>query len=188
MSNKMLLRAGAGLSALALATAPAYARTAASGGGSAAQSEQIRVLQAEVEALTARLDAQENGTRAIQQAAADAQAQAAEAVAQAAAATAATKDVPAQVKVALDKEPRMKTQWFDNTTISGRMYFNFTNINQKVGGLGAGFPHPAGEPNGVLNGTGFNIKRMYLGIDHTFNSVFSANLTMDAANVVGRTS
>jgi hypothetical protein len=63
------------------------------------------------------------------------------------------------------------------------MYFNFSNINQKQNG-----EHLAGEPNGHNNGTGFNIKRMYLGIDHTFNSVFSANLTMDVANVIGRTS
>jgi hypothetical protein len=181
----MLLRAGVGLSALVLATTPVFARAAKSSAGSsaAAQAEQIRVLQAEVEALTARLDAAENNSRAIQQAAADAQAQAAEAVAQATAATAATKDVPAQVKVALDKEPRMKPQWFDNTQVSGRMYFNFSNINQRQNGA-----HLAGEPNGTLNGTGFNIKRFYLGIDHTFSPIFSANLTMDVANVVGRTS
>jgi hypothetical protein len=57
------------------------------------------------------------------------------------------------------------------------MYFNFSNIDQKVNGV-----KQAG------NGTGLNIKRMYLSVDHTFSPIFSADLTMDASNVVGNTS
>src|SRR5262249_50209631 len=125
--------------------------------------------------------------QATQQALHDAQAAAAAATAQAEAAqsqaAAAASAVPNQVKVALEKEPRMKPQWFDSTTVSGRMYFNISNVDQKVNGL-----KPTGTPNNITNGTGFNIKRFYLGIDHTFDKTFSANLTMDASNVVGRTS
>lgn len=190
MLNKMLLRTGAGLGALALATAPALARPAkhhATASASSSQAAEIRALKAQVEALTARLDAQESSAHAAQQAAQDAQTQAAAAAAQAQAASveaaAATKGVAQQVKVVLDKEPRLKPQWFDSTQVSGRMYFNFSNISQRQNGV-----HLAGEPNGHNNGTGFNIKRFYLGIDHTFSPIFSADLTMDVANVVGRTS
>ena len=35
---------------------------------------------------------------------------------------------------------------------------------------------------------GFNIKRFYLGVDHKFNDMFAANVTMDVSNVVGQTS
>jgi hypothetical protein len=187
MSSKMLLRAGAGLGALALAATPALARPAKHATVKhSSESEEIRALKAEVEALTSRLDTQEANQQATQQALHDAQTAAAAAASEAqaaqASATAAASAVPAQVKVALDKEPRMKPQWFDNTTVSGRMYFNFSNVSQKDGGV-----RPNGSPNGVTNGTGFNIKRMYLGIDHTFDKTFSANLTMDVANVVGRT-
>jgi hypothetical protein len=186
MQNLMLLRAGAGLGALALAIAPANARPAKHRpSSSSSQAAEIRELRAQVEALTARLDAQESNSRAAQQAAQDAQAQAAAAAAQAQAAQTqaaqATQGVAQQVKVVLDKEPRLKPQWFDSTQLSGRMYFNFSNINQKIGG---GKPL---ERNGVTNGTGFNIKRFYFGVDHTFDKTFSANLTMDVANVVGRT-
>jgi len=45
------------------------------------------------------------------------------------------------------------------------------------------------KPAGVTspNGTGFNIKRFYLGVDHTFSPIFAANVTMDVSNVVGST-
>jgi len=55
-----------------------------------------------------------------------------------------------------------------DTKISGRMYADFTNIDQKVDGVESG-----------TNGTGFDIKRVYIGIDHSFNDMFSANVTTD---------
>jgi hypothetical protein len=61
------------------------------------------------------------------------------------------------------------------------MYFNISNITAKNGGV-----RTTGA--GSLNGGGFNIKRFYLGIDHTFSPIFSANLTMDVNNVIGQTS
>lgn len=58
--------------------------------------------------------------------------------------------------------------WWDNTSVSGRMYWDFTNISAKNNGV-----------KSSNNGTSFDIKRFYLGIDHTFDKVFSANLTTD---------
>jgi hypothetical protein len=58
--------------------------------------------------------------------------------------------------------------WWDKTSISGRMYWDATNISAKNNGV-----------KSSNNGTSFDIKRFYLGIDHTFDSMFSANLTTD---------
>ena len=58
--------------------------------------------------------------------------------------------------------------WWDDTKISGRMYFDITNIDNKNSGVGS-----------TSNGTSFDIKRFYLGVDHKFNDTFSANLTTD---------
>ncbi|MDB5715346.1 MAG: hypothetical protein JWO15_2743 [Sphingomonadales bacterium] len=132
--------------------------------------------------LTARLDAQEAVTLQQQNATRDVQAQAAAATAQAqaaqATATTAADTVPAQVKTALaaNAPKASPAAWFNDTSISGRMYFNASNINQQLNG---------GKT--AATGTGFNIKRFYLGVDHKFDKTFSANLTMDISNVVGRT-
>lgn len=158
---------------------PVHARTSAS-----SQAAELKALREQVEILTARLDAQEAATLQTQSATRDVQAQAAAATAQAQAAqaTAATTAdaVPTQVKTALAANaPKASAaaSLINDTTISGRMYFNASNINQQLNG---------GKT--AANGTGFNIKRLYLGIDHTFDKTFSANLTMDVSNVVGRTS
>jgi hypothetical protein len=67
-------------------------------------------------------------------------------------------------------------KWAANTQVSGRMFFNESNIHQTRAGLA-----------NAASGTGFNIKRMYLGIDHQFSPVFSASLLMDVSNVIGQT-
>ncbi len=59
--------------------------------------------------------------------------------------------------------------WWNNTSISGRMYFDFTNIENKV----------AGVKSGTNNGVNFDIKRFYVGIDHKFNDTFSGDITTD---------
>ncbi len=66
--------------------------------------------------------------------------------------------------------PTAPSGWWSNTSISGRMYYDVTNINNKANGV---------RVNGGGNGTNFDIKRFYVGIDHTFNSMFSANVTTD---------
>jgi hypothetical protein len=144
-----------------------------------AQAAEIKALRAQLDALTARLDAQEaatakaqSDTQAVQTevAAAASQAQAAQA-----AAAATAQAVPDQVNVALAKAPKPKPNWSDSTVVSGRMYFNASNINQQL---------TNGTKN-AANGTGFNIKRFYLGVDHKFDDVFSGNITTDISNAVG---
>ena len=186
MSTHRSLLAGASIGALALlaAAAPADAKPAAKHRASSASSSsaaEIRELREQVEALKARLDAQENVQAATANVAQDAQAQAVAAATAAQAAQTQAAGVPEQVKTALASQPKPKPQWFDNTSISGRMYFNFSNLDTKSNGARSGGA-------GSLNGTGFNIKRFYLGVDHKFNDMFAANVTMDVSNVVGQTS
>jgi len=61
-----------------------------------------------------------------------------------------------------------KGSWWSNTKISGRMYFDLTNVSSKSSGVKA-----------PQEGFHFDVKRFYLGIDHQFNDIFSANLTTD---------
>jgi hypothetical protein len=60
--------------------------------------------------------------------------------------------------------------WWNNTSISGRMYYDVTNVTNTANGV---------RSPGAGNGTGFDIKRFYVGIDHSFNGMFSANVTTD---------
>jgi hypothetical protein len=60
------------------------------------------------------------------------------------------------------------TGWWSNTSISGRMYFDLSNINNKND-----------DVSNPQNGTHFDIKRFYIGIDHKFDDVWSANVTTD---------
>jgi hypothetical protein len=179
MSTRTSLLAGAGLAALlaSAATAPAEAkpakRHAAAASSNAALAAQVRELTSEVAALTARLNAQD---AAQQQARADA-AQAREQAAQAQAAAqavqtqvaAAQAAVPAQVRTALAAQPKPPARWFDNTSISGRMYFNISHIDQKSDGATVG------------RSTAMDLKRLYLGVDHKFSDMFSASVVTDVS-------
>jgi len=184
MINRFSLFAGTAICTLAMSAGAAHAkpvkhRATHKAAASAGQSEEIRALKAQIEALNARLDAQEASQHATQASAEQAQAQAAAAATQAQQAQTQiaeqTQAMPAQVKdqvkTAMNSAPK---QWFNDTSISGRMYFNFSNINQKVDGA-----------NSTANGTGFNVKRFYIGVDHKFDDVFSANITTDIDNVIG---
>jgi hypothetical protein len=75
--------------------------------------------------------------------------------------------------------PAMPSGWWSNTSISGRMYFDVTNISNKSNGVRVTTATNAtsGATNG--NGTNFDVKRFYIGIDHTFNDTYSANVTTD---------
>ncbi|WBO23180.1 hypothetical protein [Sphingomonas abietis] len=183
MTSKFNLLAGASIGVAMIAAGPALAKPVKHIRHAAAKSNsnaEIDALKAQVEALTARLDAQEQNsaqaTAAINQA--STQAAAAQASAQAAQtqAVAAQTAVPTEVKTQLASLPKPKNAWANDTSISGRMYFNFSNISMKSNGA-----------KNAADGTGFNIKRLYIGVDHTFNSVFSANFTTDISNVVGST-
>ncbi len=61
-----------------------------------------------------------------------------------------------------------------NTTVGGQVFFDFSNISNE-----------AQNSHGVYadttsSGTSFDVKRFYLIVDHTFNDVWSADLTTDA--------
>ncbi len=65
----------------------------------------------------------------------------------------------------------------DDAVLSGRIYADFSNISNKVDGVEsngtAGFGIPAS------NGTGFDVKRFYVGIDKKFTDTWSLNVTTD---------
>src|SRR5690348_17473507 len=63
--------------------------------------------------------------------------------------------------------------WADNTRVSGTMFVDMTNIGQTSNGQKTD-----------ASGTGLDVKRFYLSIDHKFDDVWSANLTTDF-NYVG---
>jgi hypothetical protein len=56
----------------------------------------------------------------------------------------------------------------NDTQLSGKMYFDLTNIDQTSNGV---------KTN--ASGTGFDVKRFYLGVNHKFDDVWSVNLTTD---------
>ncbi len=72
--------------------------------------------------------------------------------------------------------------WWGSTTISGKAYLNTSNIHQTSTDL-------AGHTtDSIQNGTETELKRFYVGIDHKFNDVFSANITTDYRYNSGGTS
>ncbi len=164
---------------MGLVAAPALA-TAAPKDAATQQAEEIRLLKEQITALTARLDAQDAATRATTApAAATARAPAAVAVGPAAVA-AGSAAVVAQGDPSLEKietasanAPKAPAKWYDETKISGRIYYNMSTIEREVDG------------ERTEKGEGFSIKRVYIGIDHKFNDVYSANITTDVAPVVG---
>ena len=172
MQSKITLLGGAALGAvLALGLgAQAQAKPMKHHHMAAAHGEG-RDLSAEVEALRARLDAEEAARQQDQAAISAAQSDAAAARAEAAAAHA---QVASQIEtlpgvVAQDvAKASPKPNWSAGTTIGATVYADLTNISQS--------PTPNNK-----NGTGADIKRAYLSVDHKFNDVWSANLTADFA-------
>src|SRR5947209_3638450 len=106
-------------------------------------------------------------------------AQSAAAAAQAQATTALAQNLATQVQVAKvtnevpPLEKSLKTGWFANTSITGKSFFNVSNIRQHSTDL-AGV-----TTDNAQNGTQTELKRFYIGVDHKFNNVFSANITTD---------
>jgi hypothetical protein len=62
-----------------------------------------------------------------------------------------------------------------DTRFSGKMFFDFSNIDQNNSDSGK---------TGAA-GTGLDVKRFYLGVDHRFDDIWSANLTTDFNYVSG---
>ncbi len=168
MKLRSSLIAGAAAAALlSLSLAPqAHAASKNTDAVIAAQAAEIDALKQEMQMLKARLDAQDARQAQVEQ-----QASQAAATAQAVQAQTASEiqSIPTRVETAVAAAaPKPKESWADNTKISGRMYYNITHIEA--------------ENNGVKvapTGTGFEIKRFYVGIDHKFNDIYSANITTD---------
>jgi hypothetical protein len=132
------------LACSALTSAPALAQAAPTAGDVAALRAEIQALQARVDQLQA---AQSDQAAQVQ-----------------------------QVKAAQVPVPELKKDapgWWSSTTITGKSYFNVSNINQRSTDL-AGV-----TTDNAQNGTQTELKRFYVGIDHKFDDVFSANITTD---------
>jgi hypothetical protein len=139
---------------------------------------QISDLQARLIALETKIDQQGNTQQAVASQAAT-QAETATQLATAASAKADQAQVTATAATTkADKASKGLdlVKWASNTQVSGRMFFNESNISQKTAGA-----------NNANSGTGFNIKRFYLGVDHQFSPMFSGTLLMDISNVIGET-
>jgi len=162
------------LAGTALVTLACPAAGAARGRAVDPRDAKIAALEAEVDALTKRIDADEAAQRtsalqaeAARQSAADAQQQAT---------TALTQPNKAEVAAATPVPPLQKAPapgWWGSTTIGGRFFLNLSSIHQTSTDL-------LGNRTGnVQNGTQTELKRGYVIIDHRFDDTWSANITTD---------
>ena len=120
----------------------------------AVSSSEVELLKAQLAALQAKVDELEQRT--------DAQSEINVSTGQAV-------EKATNVTAASDKRFDALEKVVNNTTLSGKMFFDFTNIDQKNSDTG----------KTSASGLGLDVKRFYLGIDHKFNDVWSANLTTD---------
>jgi gas vesicle protein len=202
MTIRTSLCGGAALGALlALAIAPAAdAKTkhhhAAAAPADDAVKGEVEQLKAEVQSLEAWKD-QETASHAQTQAQvqqlqgqlADANARAQQAQEQV---QAQIQTIPGEVETQVAKNEKPTGGWWDNTTFSGRIYYDFSDIQEKsnVGNTGLNLGSPpnfttlpvsvgSGNQGHSPNGFNFDIKRLYLGVDHKFNDVWSVDVTTD---------
>jgi hypothetical protein len=125
----------------------------------------------QLQAQLAALQAQVADLQAKQEAQADAQVETAKAVNDVqVAATKPTED--------LSKKVDKLSKFVNDTKIGGTMFFDLTDMNHKERVGAAGREHVV-DGHGAVNGTGFDVKRFYLVVDHTFDDIWSANLTTD---------
>ena len=148
----------------------ARAHVARTSGEVAALREEVDLLKAKVESLEGRLE--DNGAPQAQlQAmqtqvqAAQSQAQNAEAIAQANQAKIDT--LPTEVATEV-KKATPKPGWAADTTLGATIFADASNISNKNDGV-----------RNAQSGANYDIKRLYLSVDHKFNNVWSANATTD---------
>jgi len=135
---------------LGLASAPAFAA------GPAVTPAQIEQLQAQIAALQAQVQQLQTQSESLQ---AQSDAQSEVNVTQAQALESAQK-----TQTSVDKLAKL----VNDNKIGGRMFFDVSSIDQKTNGRKTD-----------ATGTGFDVKRFYLTVDHKFNDTWSANLTTD---------
>jgi hypothetical protein len=163
----MALSAGTADAAAAKHHAKAKPHAAAPAAASAAE---VEALKAQVNALQAKLEALTTQQAEIKEATAEQEAIQTTLVNSSVAQSNALNAMPTEVKKdVLANLPKSKTVWAESTSVTGRMYFDFSHIEQKTNGVKV-----------PVSGDGFDIKRFYVGVDHKFNDIFSANVTMDA--------
>ncbi len=185
MTSRSALMRGAAVGAMfavafgasAQAATHKHARRAAAAEASQTRAlqDEVQALSAQVQALQARLDAQAQAQQSTEAQVAQTQSQVAQTqqqLQQVAADSESVQDrldnVPSQVLQTVADLPKPKPSWAEATSVSGRMYFDLSNIQQKSNGAKV-----------APSGTGFDIKRFYLGVDHKFNDTYSANITTD---------
>ena len=149
---------------------------------------EVEELKAQVAALREEIRAQRDATATTQTQVATLQTQASTAAQTATVAQQTASSAEAKADTAVAKADAVKTAetatdkkvgalaWAGDTKIGGTVFFNASNINSQVNGVKQG-----------NNGTGLNVKRVYLSVDHKFNDVWSANITTDVSNVIGET-
>ena len=177
MTNHQALLRGAALGVLAFAVAGGanaatrkhhHTAAAAAHGVAPSTGSEISELRAEVQALKAQNDALAQNQAAIQAQVAQTQAQTAQIAADAESVQDRLDNVPQQVLTTIGELPKPKPSWADKTQVSGRVYFDASSIQQKNNG------------NRVApSGTAEDLKRVYIGVDHQFNDIYSANITTD---------
>jgi hypothetical protein len=133
-----ILLTGGAVGALMALAMPAHAQSLEQ------QQQDLAALRAQVQALTERLNSQEAALRQAKAETAD------------------------QVKTAVAAMPAAKANWASETTISGRVYANLSNISAETDGV-----------EKAPSGTAVDIKRAYIGVDHRFNDIYSGNITTD---------
>ena len=150
MRSKLIavaIAAGLGVASFTAAAAPQNLTSATTSAEVELLKAQLATLQAKVEELEQRTDAQSDINVSTGQAVEKATA----------------------VTTASDKKLASLEKLVNNTKLSGRMYFDFTSIDQK--------DSDSGKTD--KSGIGLDVKRFYLGVDHTFNDIWSMNLTTD---------
>jgi hypothetical protein len=159
MRSKLLvvaIAAGLGFSTF-VSAAPATKTTKAST-TSATTNAEIEMLKAQLAAMQSKIDELEQRT--------DAQSDINVSTGQAI--------EKVQASATNDKNLAKLEKLVNNTTLNGKMYFDFSNISQKNS--------DTGKTNAT--GTGLDVKRFYLSVTHKFDDMWSANLTTDF-NYVG---
>jgi hypothetical protein len=159
-------------------TSKHHHRSAGPSAGERALRTEVEGLKAEVQSLEGRLNAQAEAQSAAQAQAqaqiqsAQAQAQAAQNTAQAAQTQVAAQQsqievIPSEVETAAKKH-EAKPGWWNDTKVGATVFADLSYIENKNDGV-----------KNSQSGTDYDIKRMYISVDHKFNNVFSANLTTD---------
>jgi hypothetical protein len=161
------IAAGLGVSSFTVVAAPAQHKahkkaSAQTTTAAAAASSEVEQLKAQLLALQAKVDALEQRT--------DAQSDINVSTGQAV-------ETVQKAQVASDTKVGTIDKLVNNTKVSGTMFFDMTNANHKEqSGSGSLLKK---DGHGSINGVGYDVKRFYLAVDHKFNDVWSANLTTD---------